>query len=201
MTTTTTSIRSKVIPSARRNDSAHRHVLTELRLTKMLLAISLTCLSLNFPSYYIRLMFFYKYSQEDMSSVSVSPSTSSSSNQTTSNVIDFTFYRDVIAHYMSYLSYAINIVIYLLFGGNFRRALKRLFSLTSTRSDRLNAHLRGKVLVNHENICGTSYDCDSTGLSTTTPQSSIRGYSKGSKLKDLSHGRRLIRQQQIPISE
>ena len=147
-------------------------------------------------------MFFYKHSPETTSAAApVSPPTASPANQTNTNVIDFTFYRDVIAHYMSYLSYAINIVIYLLFGGNFRRALKRLFSLTSTRSERLNADFRGKYSANQEKSYGASYDGDSTGLSTTTPQSSLRGYAKGAKMRDLSHGRRFIRQQQIPISE
>ena len=197
-TTTSTAIRTKAMPSARRHDSAHRHILTELRLTKMLLAISLTCLSLNFPSYYLRFMFFYKYSQENTSTPAV---TTSSSNQTSTNVIDFAYYRDVIAHYMSYTSYAINIVIYLLFGGNFRRALKRLFSLTSTRSEHLNANLRGKLLANHEKIYGNSYECDSTVLSTTTPQSSLRGYPKLSKMREQSQGRRILHQQAILINE
>ena len=188
----TSTIRTKKSPSPRRNDSAQRHVLTELRLTKMLLAISLTCLSLNFPSYYLRFMFLYQHSEES----------SSSSNKTNSNEIDFAFYRDVIFHHISYLSYSINIVIYLLFGGNFRRALKRLFSLTSSsRSDNFNSNLRGKKLVNHESQHGTMYDYDSTGITSISPNSSLRSYTKSFKLREQASIRRTLRQQQLLMSE
>ncbi|CAF2375173.1 unnamed protein product [Rotaria sp. Silwood2] len=95
------------------HDSTRRHILTELRLTKMLLAISLTCLSLNFPSYYLRLIIFYEQTKNELKS--------------NEHYSVFTLYRDVLLHYMSYLSYSINIFIYILFGANFRRALKRVF--------------------------------------------------------------------------
>jgi hypothetical protein len=72
-------------------------------------------------------MFLYEQSHENQATDTVN-----------SNEIDFAFYRDVIFHYMSYLSYSINLVIYVLFGGNFRRALKRLFSLTSPNSSQHN---------------------------------------------------------------
>ena len=103
-----------------RPDAARRHVLTELRLTKMLLAISFTCLSLNFPSYYSRLLSFYEQTKDDVSS-----------NNTINNNDDYStlaLHRDILFYNMSYLSYSINIFIYVLFGANFRRALKRLCS-------------------------------------------------------------------------
>jgi hypothetical protein len=176
--------------SSKRNESAQRHVLTELRLTKMLLAISLTCLSLNFPSYYLRFMFLYKHSKG-----------SSASDEKHSNVIDFSFYRDVIFHHISYLSYTINIVIYLLFGGNFRRALKRLFSLTSKRSENVNSTLRGKTLFQHDKHYGHVYDYDSTGITLTSPNSSLRSYSKSFKLREQASLRRTLRQQQLLMSQ
>lgn len=111
------------------NESTRRHILTELRLTKMLLAISLTCLSLNFPSYYLRLILFYEQTDDD-----------SKSNQSYSV---FTLYRDVLLHYMSYLSYSVNIFIYILFGVNFRRALLRLFCPKKINSNRLNPKSSG----------------------------------------------------------
>ncbi len=182
----TSTIKNKQISSAKRNESAQRHVLTELRLTKMLLAISLTCLSLNFPSYYLRLIFLYEQSKER-----------SSSDMTNSNEIDFAFYRDVIFHYMSYLSYSINIVIYLLFGGNFRRALKRLFSLTSKRSENFNSTLRGKKLFCNDKM----YDYESTGITQATPNSSLRSHSKSFKLREQASLRRKLCQQQILMSQ
>jgi hypothetical protein len=97
-----------------RTDLTRRHILTELRLTKMLLAISLTCILLNFPSYYLRLIIFYEQTKDD----------DLKSNEIYSN---FALHRDVLLHYMSYLSYSINIVIYILFGANFRRALTKVF--------------------------------------------------------------------------
>ena len=106
----TISIRRKVPHGP---ESARRHVLTEVRLTKMLLAISLTCLSLNFPSYYSRVMTFYEQTKDDSSE----PERFST----------FIIYREILFHYLSYLSYSINIFIYILFGANFRRALKRIF--------------------------------------------------------------------------
>ncbi len=171
--------------SSRRNESAQRHVLTEIRLTKMLLAISLTCLSLNFPSYYLRFMFLYKKTRE------------SSSNDTgNSNEIDFAFYRDVIFHYMSYLSYSINLVIYLLFGGNFRRALKRLFSLTSKRPENFNSTVRGKKTDHPDK----PYDHESTGGTLISPNSSLRSHSKSFKLREQASLRRKLRQQQMLMS-
>ena len=174
--------KTKQTASTKRNESAQRHVLTELRLTKMLLAISLTCLSLNFPSYYLRFMFLYKQSQNNSELDNIS-----------SNEIDFSLYRDIIFHYISCLSYSINIVIYLLFGGNFRRALKRLFTLTSSRSENFNSTLRGKKLLNH--------DYESTGITTTSPNSSLRSYSKSYKLREQASLRRTLRQQQIFMSQ
>ena len=186
----TSSMRTKQKSSSKRNESAQRHVLTELRLTKMLLAISLTCLSLNFPSYYLRFMFLYEQSKE-----------SSSSNETHSNEIDFAFYRDVVFHYMSYLSYSINIVIYLLFGGNFRRALKRLFSLTSSRSEGWNSASRGLSSLYNEKQYGNMHEYDSVGLTSASHNSSACGYSKSFKLREQASLRRTLRQQQIFMSQ
>lgn len=166
---------------AKRNESAQRHVLTELRLTKMLLAISLTCLSLNFPSYYLRFMFLYSQSQG-----------TSSSEMPPSNDVDISFYRDIIFHYLSYLSYSINLVIYLLFGGNFRRALKHLFSLSSKRSDNFNSRLRGK----RHYLKDKMYDYDSPGVTLTSPNSSLRSHSKSFKLREQANNRSTNRQQQ-----
>ncbi len=174
--------KGKQTVSSRRNESAQRHVLTELRLTKMLLAISLTCLLLNFPSYYLRFIFLYEQSKG-----------SSSSDETNSNEIDFAFYRDVIFHYLSYLSYSINIVIYLLFGGNFRRALKRLFSLTTKRPENFNLTLRGKKLYYNDKM----YDYESTGVTVTSPTSSLRSHSRSFKLREQASLHRTLRQQQI----
>ncbi len=105
---------SPVMRKKQRTDLTRRHILTELRLTKMLLAISLTCILLNFPSYYLRLIIFYEQTKDD----------DLKSNEIYSN---FALHRDVLLHYMSYLSYSINIVIYILFGANFRRALTKVF--------------------------------------------------------------------------
>ena len=171
--------------STRRQDSAQRHILTELRLTKMLLAISLTCLSLNFPSYYLRFMFLYEHAQD-----------TPASNKTHTNEIDFAFYRDVIFHYMSYLSYSINIVIYLLFGGNFRRALKRLFSSASSRSENLNSHLRGQMLLHHEKTYGHVYDYDSA----TLPMNSLGGHADSSKMREKTSLSRPGRQAKPPFN-
>lgn len=169
--------------ASRKNESAQRHILTELRLTKMLLAISLTCLSLNFPSYYLRFMFLYEKSRE-----------TSSSDTVHSNEIDLAFYRDVIFHYMSYFSYSINLFIYLLFGGNFRRALKRLFSLTVTRPENFNSTLRGKKAYDNEQ----TYDYDSMGATLTSTNSSLRSHSKYSEQASLH---RKLRQQPLQISQ
>ena len=149
---------------SKKNESAQRHILTELRLTKMLLAISLTCLSLNFPSYYLRFMFLYEKSRES----------SASDTAPSSNEIDLAFYRDVIFHYMSYFSYSINLFIYLLFGGNFRRALKRLFSLTIKRPENFNSTTRGKKLYDNEH----TYDYDSIGVTLISTNGSLRSHSK-----------------------
>ena len=167
---------------SKRNESAQRHVLTELRLTKMLLAISLTCLSLNFPSYYLRFMFLYSQ-----------PSTSSSSSDMPpSNDLDISFYRDMIFHYISYLSYSINLVIYLLFGGNFRRALKHLCSLSSKRSDNFNSRHLGK----RSYLKDKMYDYDSPGVTLTSPNSSLRSHTKSFKLREQANNRLTQRQQQ-----
>ena len=101
-----------------RHQSIPKQIFTELRLTKMLLTISLTCLSLNFPWYYSRLIIFYNPNRD-------------------LNLTFWTFYKDILFHYMSYLSYAINILIYFLFGTHFRRVFKRVFlptkQITSAR--------------------------------------------------------------------
>ncbi|UJR35572.1 hypothetical protein I4U23_028325 [Adineta vaga] len=186
---TTSSIRAKQNPTSRRNESAHRHVLTELRLTKMLLAISLTCLSLNFPSYYLRFMFLYKQSRS-----------SSQSDENPLNEINFASY-DVLFHYMSYLSYSINIVIYVLFGGNFRRELKRLFSLTSSRSDNTNSASRGLNSCYSEKQYGNMNEYESVGVTSASPNSSMRDYSKSFKLREQASLRRTLRQQQIIMSQ
>lgn len=165
--------------ASKKNESAQRHILTELRLTKMLLAISLTCLSLNFPSYYLRLMFLYEKTRE-----------TSSEDTVHSNEIDLAFYRDVIFHYMSYFSYSINLFIYLLFGGNFRRALKRLFSLTITRSENYNSTLRGKKAYDNEH----TYDYESMGVTLTSTNSSLRSHSK---LSEQASVHRKLRQQTL----
>ncbi|CAF0740780.1 unnamed protein product [Didymodactylos carnosus] len=107
--------------SGKKRTDTVRNVLTEVRLTKMLLAISFTCLSLNFPSYYLRLMFFYEHTKDN----------DNNNNETTITIMDenkikMITYRDMMLLYLSYLSYSINILIYLFFGANFRRALKRL---------------------------------------------------------------------------
>lgn len=210
-------LRSKPTASSKRQDSARRHVLTELRLTKMLLAISLTCLSLNFPSYYLRFMFLYENSKGSSSNITTMSTASttmvttttttlaltspSSSNKTQTNEIDFSFYRDVIFHYLSYLSYSINIVIYLLFGGNFRRALKRLFSLTSTNSEQLNARIRSTNGVHQEKTIGHSCEYDSTSVVTPSPNGSLRGNIKAPKARGATSRHRTLRQQQLLMNE
>ena len=145
--------KTKQITSSKRHESAQKHVLTELRLTKMLLAISLICLSLNFPSYYLRFIFLYKNSKEHSS--------------TNSNEINLIFYCGIIFHCMSYLSYSINIIIYLLFGGNFRRALKHLFSLTPIQSSNFNINLRRNKLFNHHDQRGNTVAYDSSIVVTS----------------------------------
>ena len=91
-----------------RHQSIPKQIFTELRLTKMLLAISLTCLSLNFPSYYSRLIMFYNPNRHQTETF-------------------WAFYKDMLFHYMSYMSYSVNILIYFLFGTHFRRVFKRVF--------------------------------------------------------------------------
>ena len=197
-------LRTKSATSSKRQDSARRHILTELRLTKMLLAISLTCLSLNFPSYYLRLMFLYENSKPSPTTTTIATTTtppSSPSNRTHTNEIDFSFYRDVIFHYLSYLSYSINIVIYLLFGGNFRRALKRLFSLTSSRSEHLNAHVRSNNWFNQEKTLSNSCEYDSISAVTPSPNDSLSGNVKASKARDHPSRHRPVRQQQLLMNE
>lgn len=193
-------LRTKTIPPSKRNDSAQRHVLTELRLTKMLLAISFTCLSLNFPSYYLRFIVLYEHRKESPSSPS--SSTTTASNKINSTETYFTLYRDVIFHCLSYLSYAINIFIYLLFGGNFRRAFRRLISFKSSRSEKnLNTILHRKIQCNHEKQYGNIIDYDSVGITSTSLNSSLRDYSKpfqarehqSSSLKRAIHQKNSIR--------
>ncbi|CAF1155794.1 unnamed protein product [Adineta steineri] len=154
-------------PNRSNNDSTRRHILTELRLTKMLLAISFTCLSLNFPSYYLRLIVFYEQTKDDLIS-----------KETYTN---FALYRDVILHYMSYLSYSINIFIYIFFGANFRRALKRVF----LPSKRFNANLMKLKSFNNDNdTCSLDY---SIGETTASLNGSIRSYPKSPKLRELNY--------------
>lgn len=170
---------------SKRHESAHRHVLTELRLTKMLLAISLTCLSLNFPSYYVRFIVLYRLSKENSSSSSSPPPPSSDTANATES--DFELYRGVIFHCMSYLSYSINIFIYLLFGGNFRRALKRLFSLKSSHSDNLTATFRQKALIYHDQNYGNLADYDSTLMTSSSLNGSLRSFTKTFKSREQSN--------------
>ncbi|CAF2982258.1 unnamed protein product [Rotaria socialis] len=166
--------KTKPIPLSKRHDSVHRHVLTELRLTKMLLAISLTCLSLNFPSYYLRFIFLYEQS---------TPSSSQSSDKNNLNETEFALYRGVLFHCMSYLSYAINIFIYLLFGGNFRRALKRLFSFKSAHSENF-ATLNRIAMPNYEKHNGNIADYNS--MTTASFQCSLRDYTESLKAREQS---------------
>ena len=186
---TTINPKTKQISSSKRHESAQRHVLTELRLTKMLLAISLTCLLLNFPSYYLRFIFLYEQARAS----SLPPVEIIHSNE-----IDFSFYRDVIFLFLSYLSYSINIVIYLLFGGNFRRALKRLFSLKkSKRSENFNSTMRGKNYYYNDKL----YDYESTGITVTSANISMRSQSKSFKLRELASVRRQLNQQPSILSQ
>ncbi|UJR10391.1 hypothetical protein I4U23_014596 [Adineta vaga] len=151
-------------PQQQRNDSTRRHILTELRLTKMLLAISLTCLSFNFPSYYLRLVSFYEQTNENLT--------------VDDHYTAFALCRDILLHYMSYLSYSMNIFIYILFGANFRRALKRVF----TTNKKLNSKLKNLKSFNHDN---DTYSLDySVGETTPSLNGSIRGYSKSPKLRE-----------------
>ncbi len=164
-------------PSTRRNESARRHILTELRLTKMLLAISLTCLSLNFPSYYLRLIFFYEQTKDDLT--------------TNDNYSAFALYRDVLLHYMSYLSYSINIFIYILFGAHFRRVFKRIFSPRK----RINSNLLQLKSFNTDNDTWI-LDC-SIGETTGSLNGSIRGYSKSPKLPEQNSLHRVLLTKQL----
>ena len=123
------------------------------------------------------------------------------SNKTHTNEIDFSFYRDVIFHYLSYLSYSINIVIYLLFGGNFRRALKRLFSLASTDSEQLNARVRSTNGVHQEKTMGNSCEYDSISAVTPSPNDSLRGNVKAPKARSATSRHRTLRQQQLLTNE
>jgi hypothetical protein len=153
-----------------RNDSARRHILTELRLTKMLLAISLTCLSLNFPSYYLRLTFFYEQTKDDLT--------------TNDNYSTFAFYRDVLLHYMSYLSYSINIFIYILFGANFRRGLKKVFFPVKKFHSNT---LKLKSFNNDNDTCSLEYSIAET---TASLNGSLRSYSRSPKLREQTNSRR-----------
>jgi len=140
------------------HESARRHILTELRLTKMLLAISLTCLSLNFPSYYSRLIIFYDQTKDD----STMPEDYSI----------FALYRDILLHYMSYLSYSINILIYILFGAHFRRVFKKLF----LRRKKFNL---SKLKLRSFNTDNDTWSLDfSIAETTASLNGSIRGYPK-----------------------
>jgi hypothetical protein len=159
-----------------RHDSARRHILTELRLTKMLLTISLTCLSLNFPSYYSRLVFFYEQSKDDLTG--------------NENYSAFALYRDILLHYMSYSSYSVNIVIYILFGANFRRAFKRVF--LHRKKFQSNTFKLKSFNIDNDLY---SLDC-SVGETTASLNGSLRGHSKSPKLREQTNSRRdiLIRQ-------
>jgi len=143
-----------------RHESARRHILTELRLTKMLLAISLTCLLLNFPSYYSRLIFYYQQSNDELSM--------------TYDYTLFALYRDIILHYMSYLSYSINIVIYFLFGVHFRRVFKKIFF-----PQQIKQFNRLKLKSFNTDNDTWSLDFETTG----SLNGSIRGYSRSPQLR------------------
>jgi hypothetical protein len=152
------SINKNLRKNQQRHESARRHILTELRLTKMLLAISLTCLSLNFPSYYSRLIIFYDQTKDD-----------SIMHQDYSI---FALYRDILLHYMSYLSYSINILIYFLFGSHFRRVFKKVFF----SQKKLNL---SKLKLRSSNTDNDTWSLDfSIAETTASLNDSIRGYPK-----------------------
>jgi hypothetical protein len=159
--------------STKRNESARRHILTELRLTKMLLAISLTCLSLNFPSYYLRLIMFYEQTK-DLPIINEDYS-------------DFALYRDILLYYMSYLSYSINLFIYILFGAHFRRVFKRIFFRTKTNN------LKNILKLKSFNADNDTWSLDYSIAETTgSLYGSIRGYSKSPKLHEQTSLRRAL---------
>lgn len=149
---------------ASRHEPSRRHILTELRLTKMLLAISLTCLSLNFPSCYLRFIVFYEQTKDDW--------------PLDDQYSSFALYRDVLLHYMSYLSYSVNIIIYVLFGANFRRALKRIF----LSRKKLNSKLHKMKAFGNE-IDSGSLDY-SVGETSASLNGSIRGCSRSPKVRE-----------------
>ena len=154
-----------------RHESARRHILAELRLTKMLLAISLTCLSLNFPSYYLRLIIFYEQTKD----LTIDENYSS-----------FTLYRDVLLHYMSYLSYSINIFIYILFGTHFRRVFKKLF----LPGEKFNSN---KLQLKMFNTDQDTWSIDQSITETTgSLNGSIRRYSKSPKFRGQRNLRRVL---------
>lgn len=160
-----------------RQDSTRRHVLNELRLTKMLLAISLTCLSLNFPSYYLRLIVFYEQANDDLT--------------VDERYSSFALYRDILLHNLSYLSYSVNIVIYILFGANFRRALKRVFVPNKKINSKL---LKLKAISNDNDTWSLDYSVAET---TTSFISSLRNPSKSPKHREQATLHRELLKKQI----
>jgi hypothetical protein len=159
-----------------RHESARRHILTELRLTKMLLAISLTCLSLNFPSYYLRLTFFYEQTKDDLT--------------ISETYTIFTLYRDVLLHYLSYLSYSINIFIYILFGANFRRGLQKVFLPSKTSRSNI---LKLKSFNNENETLEYSI-----GETTGSLYGSLRIHSRSPKVREQTGLRRGLCQRELP---
>jgi hypothetical protein len=149
---------STIRKNQQRHESARRRIFTELRLTKMLMAISLTCLCLNFPSYYSRLIIFYEQTKDDLIP--------------NENYSPFALYRDVLFHYLSYLSYSINILIYILFGAHFRRVFKKVF--LSKKKFNFNI-LKFKSFNADNDTWSLEY---SIGETTASLNGSIPGYSK-----------------------
>ncbi|CAF1645217.1 unnamed protein product [Adineta ricciae] len=174
----TRSEKSPIVPRKKqRQDSTRRHILNELRLTKMLLAISLTCLSLNFPSYYLRLIIFYEQANGD--------------SAIDERYSSFALYRDILLHNLSYLSYSVNIVIYILFGANFRRALKRVFVPNKRVNSKL---LKLKAISNDNDTWSLDYSIAET---TSSFIGSLRSRSKSPKLREQPALHRELAKKQI----
>ncbi len=84
----------------------------------------------------------------------------------------FALYRDILLHYMSYLSYSINILIYILFGAHFRRVFKKLF-LRRKKSN------LSKLKLRSFNTDNDTWSLDfSIAETTASLNGSIRGYPK-----------------------
>ena len=99
----------------------------------MLLYISSTCILLNLPSYCLRLLLFYQQTQH---------------NFINENYTIQILYRDVLTHYLSYLCYSINIIIYILFGKHFRCTLKKILFI---KKNLINNSIQMKSFYTNEN--------------------------------------------------